>query len=638
MERLKNRRKQTHDKHTISIRRQLIDGHPKVDPDQKTELPEVEETSAMSSQQYLAPPSARSRRHSRSREVVDDSDKTIRTRINSKPDSELKDSEFISNKENLLGSLIKSEMDFSYNVAAQSERQAMEFIQNVEEGMKEYAIIQENEDSIPTSSETGSKNTGGYEETQDVLITSGANSLDATELKHLLQSRDQARHKNGFNIADQFKTGGLETANFKDSGPKESHSSEGGSLHKQTVVSEDSSSVGVQENEQNAQTPQRRPTLAESNFLEDEEEQMFETAEEQFLSEVQEPKQTPDYMPVSYQNSVRNNKLMSELITEDAAGDSKRYFDIQSNGVSLKNSGLMMDLGVYEMYKESNLMSNTSVQQGDEYQWGNVEGESDLMSNLDLPPNEEILMSAIQMRDSLADDQLFLDPKNSLDELKAKIISNSELTDSSIFSRREIDQSKQKTLQFNPRSSQEVPAPGQEYPPMMSEKQHLKPFSRVKEGITSSPHKPSSSKFTKGTTEETEKQLAYEEIQNEDEIFLSSLEARGGPADPHLIMETLIPEHGLNIRSNNLQDSLTTYNESQKQCLLSSQADDVFRDRPGESGLQVGDDTDLEKQQREIEKFERLIESRLSQMEEKEQFTYRGSDGESDEDYEFNAG
>jgi hypothetical protein len=645
-ERVKRRRKQTHNKHTISMRKQLIEMKPKGDLDQDTDVPEMEKI-----EEELKMSAASSNKDRKQRNK--NSGRSISSKTTSRSGSHLMESEIVSNKDNLLGSLACSEIGFNYEMSERSERQAMQFIQNVEEGMKEQVIVQEQELSLPTSSEEdsfGKNKKEEYVDTQDVLIHSENTSLDKEDLKQLLTSRDHAKNKSEFQLANkklmEEEDDALEVSKkYMEFDDYESFEQSHIFMKSQAPIT-----YSRESQEKENDTPMKS-TLAESsmipvnneelpkinkNYLNSDGPSEFDSPEDQFLSEVQEPKTDPDYMPMSYQNSVRNNKLMSELIEDQYPDDSSKYFSITSNGVSLKNSELMMDFGIYEMYKESNLMSQLSVPQQSQK---DLEQESNLMSELETLPNEDILMSAIQMKDSIAKDFVFVEPKTSLDKLKAKVIKNSNLVDSSLFSKREIDNSKRKSLSFESISTQVITRDDpQDFPQIMSEKQHIKPktFKDPKHVNIEIPK----NKFTKDKPTEEIGTLNYEEVNQEDQLFMSSLENQQVSNNPHLIVDMIIPEHNMNIRGNNLQDSLTTYSESQKKFLISQNPDQIkdqhlASNYNSQLGMELMDDTQMEKQQREIEAFEKLMESRLSQYEDEDQFVYKE---ENEEEIRFNSG
>ena len=589
-----------------------------MEADRKTDVPEVNEFE-VNTQDFLSPhiyKEEESSSVSKSSDKNDFSNKTVQTKINSKPESQLMESEFISNKEDLLGSLIQSEADFKYLISERSERQAMQFIQNVEEGMKEFVELQQEGHSLPSSSEReNTSKSGEYEETKDVLITSQANSLDEEELRHLLHSREQGKHPEGM-----FKKKGGEEG---ETGEGEGEENRDDSYdHLKEILKRDEKFQLTQSNFVNVDVNELSNN--KKKHLE-----KFEAEDSEFLSEIELPKKEDDYLPVSYQVSTRSNRLMSEIVD----GQEEDFEKYVSNGVPLKNSQMMMDFGIYDMYKESNLMESNWTE--------NLENE-----NLLLNPKheekrkkkkgkietgaEELLMSAIQMKDSQVDDQTLMDPKTSLDKLKAKVIQNKDLSDSKMYSWRELEHSKEKTLNYPFTSNQVLQKNKKPLVAMMSEKKHnrRKEYSNEEKDMH----------FVKVNSKKSNDPPDFVEVGNEDEIFLSKMNKKSD--NPHMIMDTIIPEHGINIRPKNLQDSLTNYDESRRRFLEDSGLQPEKRLRDSfESDLALnqafGDETQLEKQRQEIEKFEKMISLKLSNLEENEDMIYRGSDEEDQDEISF---
>ena len=531
-------------------------------------------------------------------------------------ESQLIESQLISNKENMLGSLVGSNIHFESEMIIPSERQAKQFIQNVEEGMKEYAIVQDEVHSLPTSSDRSSlnKSNSGYEDYQDVIIPSENNSFDELELQQLVNSYTKQKQSKFEEVnGDEAKQECNEEAHGKTFKKSEKKFDSFNHL-KEILKSDDNIS------------------LKQSDFIEhdlniNQKEYQEDSQEEEFLSEVQEPKTEDNYMPVSYQNSVRNNKLLSELMESGVNEDSSNYISITNNGVKLKNSGLMMDLGIYEMYKESNLMSNL----GDSL--AEHDKKSDLMSNLEHSNHDEILISAIQMKDS-GIDTFKIDPRNSLDKLKAKVIENGELIDSSLFSKRELDTSKRKSLKYE--SSKEMNFKKEPIKPLMSEMgigEEITPIIQMPQEIGKK------KAFIKSNWDNNISSPKFEEIDNNDEIFISEIKKQETADNPHLIMDTIIPELGINIRQNGLQDSLTAYDESKKGLYTDpEQIKEQFLQDNYQSNMSItmtiDEEKRLEKQRKEIEEFDLLIQSKISNMEE-DAYVYRGSDDEQESFKEY---
>lgn len=286
-----------------------------------------------------------------------------------------------------------------------------------------------------------------------------------------------------------------------------------------------------------------------------------------------------------------------------------------------------MDLGIYEMYKESNLMSNL----GDSL--AEHDKKSDLMSNLEHSNHDEILISAIQMKDS-GIDTFKIDPRNSLDKLKAKVIENGELIDSSLFSKRELDTSKRKSLKYE--SSKEMNFKKEPIKPLMSEMgigEEITPIIQMPQEIGKK------KAFIKSNWDNNISSPKFEEIDNNDEIFISEIKKQETADNPHLIMDTIIPELGINIRQNGLQDSLTAYDESKKGLYTDpEQIKEQFLQDNYQSNMSItmtiDEEKRLEKQRKEIEEFDLLIQSKISNMEE-DAYVYRGSDDEQESFKEY---
>jgi hypothetical protein len=535
---------------------------------------------------------------------ANDSEKeTVRAKGNSTLQSELMESRLISNKENMLGSLVGSNIHFESEMNLPSEIQAKEFIQNVEEGMKEYAIVQDENPSLPTSSErsSASKDGSDYEDTKDVMIPSNNNSFDEDELKNLIESYSQQKQSKFEEIDEKEREKDYFINEY------EGENNEMNSNHQLNELLKSNENIA----------------LMKSNLINIEMEmnEKDDDSYEEFLSEVQEPKAEEDYMPISYQNSVRNNKLMSELMASGIHEGSNNYLSITNNGVTLKNSGLMMDLGIYEMYKESNLMSGLEDSIAEHEKKMNKPQE---IKNT--PHEDEILMSAIQMKDS-GFDAFTIEPRNSLDKLKAKVIENGGLIDSSLFSKRELDSSKRKSLKYE--SSKQVNFKKEPIKPLISEMGigvYPKPVLQFSKNTNPE------NKFVKLNQQNDIFEQKFEEIYNEDEIYISEIKKDNLEVNPHMIVDTIIPELGINIRQNDLQDSLTAYDESQKNIYNDP---DMIKDQFLKNNyssqmsisMTVDEERKLEQQRKEIEEFDLLIQSKISNMEE-DAFVYKGSDDE----------
>lgn len=631
-ERLKRRRKQNHTKNTINIRKNVIRSTRKADIAKS-----IQEKFAESGRG-----SGESRSAGESHDSLAKRDLLERKEVREDPrESKLVESQMISNKDDMLGSLAGSDIQFESELHNPSERQAKQFIQNIEEGMKEHAVIVEQDVSLSVDSKYSSRRGSAYEENKDVLVNSEKNSFDENKLRDMLNS------VSGFNnslheIAKQAIQSGLMNQDSKieqsqnanlgmlsisddDSGSDKNRSEDD---HLKEMLRSDEKIDYAQKTESGFVLHNPKPSKEESE------------KEEEFLSEVQEPKIEQDYMPVSYQNSVRNNALMSELMDQQAAN----YVSIRSNGVELRNSGLMMDLGMYDMYKESNLMSGLhepeAVELDPDYDPLNnpqdmnsarAQKEPSLMSDMEDFPNEEILMSAIQMKNSELDEP-HGEARDSLERLKAKVIKNSNLMDSSLFSRRELNHSKRKTLEFS--STKQIAEPQKPAAkPLISEMV----IGGTVHTLAQDQKSQNKKTFVKSNwNNHVREEAKFEEVGNEDEIMISDLQALEQPAEPGMILDTIIPELGINLRAQNLQDSLTTYDESRRNFLNEDpeQIKEQYLKDNYNSQLSMTMTLDeeklLEKKKREIEAYDLLTQSRLSELDDQDAFVYRGSDDEDD--------
>ena len=589
-ERLKRRRKNTHTKNTLIMRNKLTKIGRKRQSEEKTDIPEKGLTDRGRSHY------SKENSDFHNGQFEDEEGDFLNSQLlgssgnndentNFKMKSDLLDSNLLENKEDLLQSLAASEVNFVSELSQPSEMQVKRFIQNVEEGMKEYAILQENDHSLSLSNEEVEfvKSEEKFEEEKDLVVSSEEN-----ELEGLLNSQDFGKPEN------EIFVGFEETKKLNQSNSFYSDKSENNKKKEEIVVE---SNLGIQHMSRkeikDILKRDTKITLTESGLanytipvLKEEEKQ----EDEGFMLEHGKPKVTNDYMPASYQNSVRNNKLMSELLEHDSFRNSSNYLSIKSNGVELKNSGLMMDLGIYEMYKESNLMSG-------------------LKSHTE----DQILMSAIQMKDSGVQNDSF-DPKNSLDKLKSKILQNGNLVDSSLFSRRELNNSKRKSLQKETQSSKKISDPPINLPnPIMSEMAINKLILPKKNPVDIN-----SFKFAKSNWNNTLETPTFEEVENEGEIYISNTKPGLTPESPHMITDTIIPDLGINFRPNNLQDSLTNYDESQKELLHPESQVDIFMEENHFSeiypDMTVEEEQILVQQQEEIAEFEEMMELKLSEL------------------------
>lgn len=515
--------------------------------------------------------------------------KNFEDKGNFKMKSDLLDSDYLENKEDLLQSLAASEVNFESELSQPSEMQVKRFIQNVEEGMKEYAILQEKDHSLSLSNEEVEiikSEEEEFKEENDLTVSSEEN-----ELEGLLNSNDFEQEKNeifvGFNEKKLNKSNSLYSDKSKDSFQKK----------KEEIVVESNLEIAHMSRKEIKDILKRdtKITLTESglaNYNVPIIKQEQNKEDEGFMFEHGQPKVTDDYMPVSYQNSVRNNKLMSELLEHDSFRDSSNYLSIKSNGIELKNSGLMMDLGIYEMYKKSNLMSGLKIN-----------------------PKDDILMSAIQMKES-GENKDFFDPKNSLDKLKSKILQNGNLVDSSLFSRRELDNSKRKSLKLETQSSKKLNDSVLTLPnPIMSEMAINKLITPKKETININ-----SFKFAKSNMNNKIDLPRFEEVENEGEIYISNTKPDIIQNHPNMITDTMIPDLGINFRQNNLQDSLTNYDESQKE-LLNNDKDLFTEDNyfsQFSANMTIEEEEILAQQQKEITEFEMLMQSKLSEFDDQD--------------------
>ena len=493
---------------------------------------------------------------------------------NFKLKSDLLESDFIENKENLLKSLVASDVNFVSELSQPSEMQVKRFIQNVEEGMKEYAILQEEDHSLSMSNERLEIIKSNE---SNNIIKEMVNSPNKNELEGLLNSSDFRDFDSKVSLKEENKD--IDQIKNQES-----------NLEIKDIIKRDTKITLTESGIVNYKIP---------NLGEEEKEE-----NDGFMFEHGAPKKAENFKPESYQTSERNNKLMSELLEHDSFKNSSNYLSIKSNGIELKNSGLMMDLGIYEMYKKSNLITGLK----------------------DEPEEEENLMSAIQMKDSdVNNNDFFIDPKNSLDKLKAKILNNGNLVDSSLFSKREIDNSKRKSLnvKLETQSSKNIKNINPEkIDPLISEidiKNH--------ESINKDSSNPHVYKFAKSNWNNTLRDIKFEEVDNEGDIYISNTNPEDNSDNMHMIVDTIIPDLGINFMQNNLQDSLTNYEESHKEMIDNNQ-DQFMEDNyysEFSDNMTVEEEINIEKQNREINEFEKLMDSKLSNFEEQEKLFLKTS-------------
>ena len=215
---------------------------------------------------------------------------------------------------------------------------------------------------------------------------------------------------------------------------------------------------------------------------------------------------------------------------------------------------------------------------------------------------EDNLMSAIQMKESIMDNNFNDDDGSDHSDETDLYISDLSVEQNNLSNILKKDKVKVKTLTD-----------------LAEDSKLINPLNIKNKNLTSM--------FVKSNwNTKAEEGKTFEEVADENQIFISNIHQNQNALIEHVITEPVIPGFGLTIINKNLQDSLTTYENLSKEKLLDPKETEEYKNNFLENnfqseysiGMSYDESEQVSKQIEEIEKQIEYSQHRLSQLQKDE--------------------